>query len=51
MTNIQVEMMKEEISNLESLHESEITKEQQERLNYLAKELELVKEVFDLYNA
>ena len=50
MTEIQLETMKDELLDLESLHESEITEEQQERLNYLANEIELHNSLIDLYN-
>jgi hypothetical protein len=45
-----IDILKAELKELESLHESEITPMQQERLNELARELEL-EELFDLYNA
>ena len=45
-----IDILKAELKELESLHESEITGEQQKRLDELARELEL-EELFDLYNA
>jgi len=47
----ELESMKDEILDLEELHESEISDAQQRRIDELANEIEILQKRFDLYNA